>query len=74
MRIRIQHETTYRYAEPVRSAIQLLRLTPRSHAGQTVLRWSIDTGRDARLIRREDWYGNIMHSLFADGSIEEIAL
>ena len=29
MRIRITHETTYRYSEPVKSAVQILRLTPR---------------------------------------------
>lgn len=74
MRIRIQHETTYRYAEPVKSAIQLLRLTPRGHEGQTVLRWTIDAEGGARLIRREDWYGNIMHTLFAEGPVDQIGL
>jgi len=29
MRIRITHETVYSYSEPAKSAIQLLRLTPR---------------------------------------------
>ena len=74
MRIRITHETTYRYSDPVRSAIQLLRLTPRAHDGQTVLSWTIDTDCNARLIRREDWYGNVAHSLFAAGPIEAITL
>ncbi|MGO4707051.1 transglutaminase domain-containing protein [Microvirga sp. 2MCAF38] len=74
MRIRIQHETTYRYAEPVKSAIQLLRLTPRSHEGQTILHWAIDSDHGSRLMRREDWYGNIMHSLYAEGPIDQIGL
>ena len=74
MRIRITHETTYRYSDPVKSAIQLLRLTPRGHDGQTVLSWTIDTDCNARLIRREDWYGNVAHSLFASGPIEAITL
>jgi transglutaminase-like putative cysteine protease len=74
MRIRITHETTYRYSEPVKSAIQLLRLTPRAHDGQTVLSWAIDTDSNARLIRREDWYGNIAHTLFAPGPIDQITL
>lgn len=74
MRIRITHETTYRYSDPVKSAIQLLRLTPRGHDGQTVLSWAIDADSGARLIRREDWYGNIAHTLFAGGPIDEITL
>lgn len=74
MRIRIKHHTNYHYSEPVRSAIQMLRLTPRGHDGQTVLSWSIDVDCDARLIRREDWYGNIAHTLFVAGPVDRIGL
>ncbi|HZH09394.1 MAG TPA: transglutaminase family protein [Microvirga sp.] len=74
MRIRITHETVYSYSEPVKSAIQLLRLTPRGHEGQTVLSWSVDVDCEARLLRREDWYGNILHSLFVAGPIDRITL
>lgn len=74
MRIRITHETVYRYSEPVKSAIQLLRLTPRGHEGQAVLSWSIDVDCEARLLRREDWYGNLAHSLFVAGPVEQITL
>jgi transglutaminase-like putative cysteine protease len=74
MRIRIAHDTIYSYSEPVSAAMQLLRLTPRGHDGQRVISWSIDTDCGARLIRREDWYGNIMHSLYAPGPIDHIGL
>lgn len=74
MRIRIAHDTTYSYSEPVHAAMQLLRLTPRGHEGQRVISWSIDTDCDARLIRREDWYGNVMHSLYVAGPIKHIGL
>ncbi|WP_445501060.1 transglutaminase family protein [Microvirga sp. G4-2] len=74
MRIRITHETVYRYSEPVKSAIQLLRLTPRGHEGQTILSWNIDVNCEAKLLRREDWYGNIAHSLFVAGPVEQITL
>jgi transglutaminase-like putative cysteine protease len=74
MRIRITHETVYHYSEPAKSAIQLLRLTPRGHDGQTVLSWNIDMDGDARLMRREDWYGNITHSLYAHGPVDLINL
>ena len=74
MRIRIAHDTTYSYSEPVNAAMQLLRLTPRGHGGQRVISWSIETDCNARLIRREDWYGNVMHSLYAAGPIDHIEL
>ena len=41
MRIKVHHTTSYRYGEPARSALQLLRLTPRSHDGQFVRRWRV---------------------------------
>ena len=41
MRIRITHDTVYRYEQPVKGLIQLLRLTPRDHDGQHVLNWRI---------------------------------
>jgi transglutaminase-like putative cysteine protease len=74
MRIRINHDTTYSYGAPVKSAIQLLRLTPRSHEGQFVARWKVDIDGEARVVRREDWYGNITHSLNVDGPVDEIGL
>ena len=39
MRIHIRHVTTYTYDQPATAVIQLLRLTPRNYAGQTVRRW-----------------------------------
>lgn len=74
MRIRITHETVYHYSEPAKSAIQLLRLTPRGSDSQTVLSWNIDMDGDARLMRREDWYGNIVHSLSVSGPVSQITL
>ncbi|MBA1154951.1 transglutaminase family protein [Microvirga mediterraneensis] len=74
MRIRITHETVYHYSEPAKSAIQLLRLTPRGSDSQTVLSWNIDMDGDGRLMRREDWYGNIIHSLSVSGPVSQITL
>lgn len=69
MRITVEHETAYRYRTPVKSAVQLLRLTPRDHEGQTVRQWRIDLDRPTRLFRREDCYGNVVHGLFHDGPL-----
>jgi transglutaminase-like putative cysteine protease len=72
MRIRIRHETTYRYEEPAKSAIQHLRLTPRNFDGQHVASWRIDVDRDCRLISSEDAFGNIVHRFTADGPLDSI--
>ena len=74
MRIRINHETIYRYETPAKSAIELLRLTPRNHEGQFVLRWRIDVSEDCRLEPHEDAFGNLTHTFTVDGPISELRI
>lgn len=62
MRIRVAFDTTYTYAEPARGVLQLLRVTPRDHAGQRVARWRVDVDGDGRLRRGEDAFGNVLHT------------
>src|SRR3546814_7404985 len=61
MRIRIDHLTQYGYSLPVRSLIQILRLTPRSTAHQSVIDWRIEVDCDARLLPFTDAHGNLCH-------------
>ena len=74
MRIRIAHETTYRYETPAKGVIQILRLTPRNHDGQQVIDWRIDVSADCRLDQLEDAFGNITHTFTADGPFENITV
>ena len=74
MRLRISHHTTYRYAQPATGVIQSLRLTPRSHDGQYVVRWRIDVSADCRLDQHEDAFGNITHVFSADGPLAELGV
>jgi transglutaminase-like putative cysteine protease len=74
MRIRVAHETIYRYAPPAKATIQLLRLTPRNHTGQYVYNWRVGVDRDARLKSTEDHFGNVVHTLTAEGPIDELVL
>jgi len=74
MRIRISHLTSYRYATPVTSVIQRLRLTPRNHDGQYVARWRIDVSADCRLDQHEDAFGNITHAFTAEGPFSELTV
>src|ERR1700676_2625024 len=72
MRLRIAHSSVYRYDPPAAGVIQVLRLTPRNHEGQYVVRWRIDVSADARLTAHEDAFGNITHVFSADGPLSEL--
>jgi len=74
MRIRVSHETVYRYAEPPKGVIQTLRLTPRNHDGQYVCGWRIDASADCRLDAHEDAFGNITHTFNLDGPLQTLRL
>jgi transglutaminase-like putative cysteine protease len=74
MRIRIAHETVYRYDRPAKGLIQALRLTPRDHDGQHVRLWRIEPSADGLLRRDEDVFGNSMHLFSADGTVEELVI
>lgn len=74
MRIHVRHETVYRYDAPAKSAIQLLRLTPRNHDSQYVVRWRVDVSEDCRLDAREDAFGNLTHTFSLDGPINELRI
>lgn len=72
MRLRIAHSTVYRYNPPANGAIQLLRLTPRNHDSQHVMRWRIYVYPDSRLAAGEDAFGNITHVFSAAGPFGEM--
>jgi transglutaminase-like putative cysteine protease len=74
MRIRIVHTTSYSYEAPARAILQLLRLTPRSHEGQHVVAWRIETDGDVRLRPDEDAFGNIVHLLQAERITRALAV
>jgi transglutaminase-like putative cysteine protease len=74
MRLRILHETAYRYASPASRAIQILRLTPRGHEGQFVINWRIDIDRDCRLQASTDPFGNKVHSFTVEGPLDGLVI
>jgi transglutaminase-like putative cysteine protease len=74
MRLRILHETAYRYATPANRAIQILRLTPRGYDGQFVANWRIEVDRDCRLAAATDPFGNAVHSFTVDGPLDGLTI
>ncbi len=69
MRIRVSHQTVYEFDQPAKALIQTLRLTPRNHDGQHVVRWRIDVDVDGRLRQGEDAFANITHALDVPGPV-----
>ena len=74
MRIRIVHDTIYRYDNPPASVIQTLRLTPRNYDGQFVQSWRIDVSADCRLAPHEDAFGNLGHTFTVDGPLDALTV
>ena len=72
MRLNVRHLTQYKYADPVLSAIQILRLTPRNHDGQFIKSWRVEIDADCRLARDEDAYGNITHTFSLEGPLQQV--
>jgi transglutaminase-like putative cysteine protease len=61
MRLLVRHRTEFGYSAPSRLLAQLLRMTPREHAGQRVLRWSVRDERGRMLPSFRDGFGNVTH-------------
>lgn len=74
MRIRVGYETEYVYERPVRSAVQLIRMTPRPHAGQRVGRWRVQVDAPGRLRQGEDAWGNVLHTFYLGGAVERLRI
>lgn len=74
MRLRISHHTTYRYDTPPAAVTQILRLTPRNHDGQHVVRWRVELSEDCTLHEHEDAYGNLTQTFTADGPLQELVI
>jgi transglutaminase-like putative cysteine protease len=76
VRIRVDHRTIYRYQPPAKSVLQVLRLIPRSHEGQNVVRWraAAEADVEVQLRRGEDALGNVTQTAFIQGPVSELML
>jgi len=74
MRIRIRHETRYRYDRPIDLAAQVVRLTPRDHEHQRVLAWRVSDSDGRTLPGFEDGYGNRCHLVTIQRRHDESAI
>ena len=74
MLIKVSHECSFKFEPPIRSLIQVLRMTPRNSEGQHVLSWRIDVDRDSQLSSSEDAFGNSTNTFSVEDSISSLTL
>jgi transglutaminase-like putative cysteine protease len=74
MHLSVNYTTTYHYERPALRLVQLLRVTPPSFDGQTLLDWRIDVDSDARLREHRDGYGNIVHMLYVAHLVDRLTV
>lgn len=74
MRILVDHRTTYSYAKPAGSVVQVLRLTPQNHEGQHVRHWRVDADVNGTMQHGSDAFGNVQTMFYAEGPISSLTL
>lgn len=74
MRIHIRHEIELVFESPVRALNAALRMTPRSHESQQVVRWRAETDGDSRIRAADDAFGNIVHALSMTGPVASLRI
>lgn len=72
MRLRIHHQTSYRYDVPVHYALQQLRLRPKPGPGQSVLAWTLDIDGGRQELEFQDHHGNLVDLVSLDPGQHEV--
>jgi transglutaminase-like putative cysteine protease len=74
MRLRVDHETTYRFDPPMRGVVQSHRLTPSVFEGQQVIDWQIDVGDAVRGAGFRDGAGDWVETISVLGPVENLTV
>ncbi|OYZ89651.1 MAG: transglutaminase, partial [Xanthobacter sp. 17-67-6] len=74
MRVRIYHQIIHKLEPGLRIATATIKLTPRNHEGQHIVRWPLDVQPDCRLYPHEDAFGNLCHTFSVEGPLDHITL
>lgn len=74
MRLTISHLTKYEYDKPVHYALQQVRLTPKSHASQTVLTWNVTVEGGRKQLEFTDQHNNLVTLISLHEDQSEISI
>jgi transglutaminase-like putative cysteine protease len=62
MRVRIEHETTFRYATPAHASFDEVRLSPRNDERQNLLDFALQIDPPSRTTSYVDHFGTVVHA------------
>lgn len=75
MRLNIEHNTEYHYDEPVRFALQQLRMVPKERAGQQIVHdWTVEIDGGREQLRYTDHHGNDVVLIAIDSGAERLTI
>lgn len=74
MKLRITHQTVYRYDHPIRNIVQSLRLTPSVFEGQKTQEWKIEVSGGIRGPGFRDGAGDWIEGWTVRGPAEEVTV
>jgi len=72
MHLKIEHVTSYRFAEPVRYGLQQVRKTPKTTPHQTVLSWRTEITGGRKELAYEDHHNNTTELIGIDRDTQEL--
>jgi transglutaminase-like putative cysteine protease len=70
----IQHNTRFRYSEPVSESVMELRMHPRTEGAQHCWRFKLMTSPHARLTEYRDYLGNMVHFFDIPGQHNQLTI
>ena len=74
MQITIHHKTFYEYEHPILHAVQALRLTPPTSAGQSVLSWAIRMSGIEHAANYTDAFGNLVYLVTPVAAVQHLEI
>ncbi|MDE2420373.1 MAG: transglutaminase family protein [Gammaproteobacteria bacterium] len=72
MKLRVNHQTIYRYEQMVKRSVQYLKMSPQTLANQKVLSWQLSV--PGKTITQSDGFGNVWTTLYLDQPHRELFL
>ncbi|GGE19240.1 transglutaminase [Primorskyibacter flagellatus] len=74
MLLKISHTTRYRFADPVHTGLQQLRMTPKATYNQTVTDWSIEVAGASKQLSFTDQHRNQVDLISLDRDVSEVTI
>lgn len=74
MRLKIEHQTVYKFETPVSYGLQQIRITPKAARFQKVLHWDTNVAGGGKEVMFEDHHHNVTELVSFDADTRELAV